>query len=218
MHLVLLGPPGVGKGTQGLRLAQHFRSPHISTGNMLRDAVAKGTPLGQKVRSIMDLGGLVPDDVMIGVVGDRLAESDVRAGFVLDGFPRTVPQAEALDGILSKNGLGVDRAVVIDAPIEVIVSRLSGRRVCTVCARTYHVQNDPPRSPGQCDDGHGELIQREDDREDVTRDRISLYARLTAPLVDFYRKKGLMLKVAGEGPQDEVFDHIVRSLAGAGVV
>ncbi len=213
MTLILLGPPGVGKGTQGVRIAAHYQAPHISTGNMLREAVERGTELGLKVKSIMDRGELVPDDVMIGVVADRMRQADVRRGFVLDGFPRTVPQAAALDGIMREQKLRLDAALVIDASVETIVTRLSGRRVCTTCSRNYHVTFSPPKRDGQCDDDGAKLLQRDDDREEVIRDRLHLYARKTAPLVDFYRKLGLLCQVGGDGTPDEVFARIVAGLA-----
>ena len=218
VRIILLGPPGVGKGTQGIRVSAHYGAQHISTGNMLRDAVERGTELGRQAKSIMDRGELVPDDVMIGVVRDRMAEQDVRAGFILDGFPRTVPQAEAFERILVERHLALDAAVVIDAPVETIVERLGGRRLCPTCNRNYHVTMGPPRVEGHCDEGHGALVQREDDHESVIRDRLNLYALKTAPLVDFYRKKGMLLEVAGGGTPREVFGRLLVGLDGTNVV
>lgn len=216
MRVILLGPPGVGKGTQGVRIAAHYGATHVSTGAMLRDAITEGRELGLKVKPYMDLGKLAPDDVMIGVVEDRMERDDVERGFVLDGFPRTVPQAQALDAILERHDLPVDYALVIDAPVETIVKRISGRRVCSICGRNYHVDFHPPRLLGTCDEGHGPLIQRPDDRESVVRDRLSVYARETCPLVDFFRKRGILLEVAGDGPPDEVFGRVVAGLGSAG--
>ena len=212
MRVILLGPPGVGKGTQGVRIARHFGAPHISTGNMLREAVESGTELGMQAKSIMDRGDLVPDDVMIGVVRDRLAAPDTESGFVLDGFPRTVPQAEALGIMLDEMKMPLDAAIVIDAPVETIVERLGGRRVCPVCKTNYHVTGSPPREAGRCDEGHGALIQREDDREEVIRERLSLYAHKTAPLVNYYRQAGRLIPVAGAGAPEDVFGRLVEAV------
>lgn len=212
VKLVLLGPPGVGKGTQGARVAAHFSAPHISTGAMLREAVDRGTPLGRKAKAIMERGELVPDDVMIGVVAERLAQADARAGFVLDGFPRTVPQAEALDRIARERGHHLDGALLIDAPVETIVARLAGRRTCPRCSRNYHVSMEPPRREGVCDADGAALVQREDDREETIRERLNLYCHKTAPLVAYYRGRHELIEVAGDASPDEVFARIITRL------
>jgi adenylate kinase len=215
MRVVLLGPPGAGKGTQARRLAARWSVPQIATGDMLREAVAHGTRLGLEARRFMDAGELVPDAVIIGLVRERLAQPDGRKGFVLDGFPRTAAQAEALDQLLEAEGTPLDRVVLFEVPDEEPVARLSGRRVCRSCGRNYHVTLSPPRTPGRCDVCGGELYQRTDDEEATVRRRLAVYGRDTRPLVDYYRRRGLLVAISGTGPVDKVHDDLVKATEGA---
>ena len=213
VRVVLLGPPGVGKGTQGRRLAAQHRWSLISTGEILRDAVARKTLLGLEARKRMDSGLLVPDDVMIGLVRDRSAEDDSAAGFVLDGFPRTVPQANALDSMLQARGQRLDAAVGFDAPAEELVRRLSARRECPVCKRTYNLVTAPPQNNQECDDHPGTVLtQREDDKEETVRKRLQVYREQTAPLLDYYRGQGRLRMVPATGPVDDVYHSLSRAL------
>lgn len=206
MHLVLLGPPGVGKGTQGRRLAVECRFALISTGEILREAIAKGTELGREAQRRMDRGLLVPDEVMIGLVHERTAEPDAADGFVLDGFPRTVPQAEALDEILKERGLKLDAVVSLGVPEAELIRRLSGRRECPVCKRAYHMTDAPPRDGRHCDDHPGvDLILRVDDAEETVLTRLAVYREQTAPLIDYYARDGRLIEVPGVGPMDDVY-------------
>jgi len=213
MQLVLLGPPGVGKGTQGRRLAGDRGWALISTGDMLRDAIAKRTPLGVAAKQVMDQGLLVPDDVMIGLVRERTLEPDAREGFVLDGFPRTVPQADALDAILRERQRPLDKVVALTAPDEELVRRLSARWECPVCRRVYNALSAPSRDGRHCDD-HPEtaLHQRVDDTAETVRRRLGVYREQTAPLVDYYRAQGRLLEVNGTGPLDEVHGALVAAV------
>jgi adenylate kinase len=216
MRVVLLGPPGVGKGTQGRRLAQEHGWALISTGEILREAIARGTPLGLAARRLMEQGRLVPDDVMIGLVRDRSAEPDASKGFVLDGFPRTVPQAEALDAVLSERGMKVDAAICLDASEDELVRRLSARRECPVCKRAYNLVSAPPRDGRHCDDHPGvELVQRADDVAETIRKRLEVYRDSTAPLIGWYRDRGRLREVPGLGSMDEVYRAIARALVAA---
>lgn len=213
MRLVLLGPPGVGKGTQGRRLASAHRWALISTGEMLREAVARRTPLGQEARKRMEIGLLVPDEVMIGLVKDRSAEEDARGGFVLDGFPRTVAQADALDSMLQARGQRLDAVVGLEAPREELVRRLSARRECPVCKRAYNLLTAPPRNGRHCDDHpRAELIQREDDAEETVRERLQVYDEQTAPLLDYYRGQGRLREVTADGAVDDVYRSLTEAL------
>ena len=217
MRIVLLGPPGVGKGTQGRRLAVDRGWPLISTGEVLREAASRGTPLGQQVQRIMDDGQLVPDDVMIGVVRDRTAAPDARAGFVLDGFPRTVPQATALEHMLAEHGRAVDVALALVAPEDELVRRLTSRRECPVCKRSYNLVSAPPRKAAHCDDHpQAKLIQRADDEEATILKRLEVYLSQTRPLVDYYRDRGRLIEVPGVGATGDVYDRLKQAL-GAGV-
>lgn len=204
MRLVLLGRPGSGKGTQAARLASDHGIPQLSTGDMLREAVRAGTGLGKKADPIMKSGGLVPDELVIGIIRERLTKSDAAAGFILDGFPRTVPQAEALEKNLELSGTPLHAAVLIDVPVETIVERIAGRRSCPGCNAVFHVSAKPSSVEGVCDACGGSLILREDDRPDATRTRILVYDEKTAPLVDWYRSRGILLAVDGTRPIEEV--------------
>lgn len=213
MRLVLLGPPGVGKGTQGRRLAAQHNWALISTGEMLRDAVARQTRLGLEARTRMDTGLLVPDEVMIGLVRDRSAEGDAAEGFVLDGFPRTVPQADALDSMLQARGQRLDAAVGLDAPQEELVRRLSARRECPVCKRAYNLITAPPKNDQECDDHPGTVLtQREDDKEETVRRRLKVYEDQTAPLLEYYRGQGRLRMVPATGPVDDVYHSLSQAL------
>jgi adenylate kinase len=214
MHVVLLGPPGVGKGTQGRRLAQKHDWAFISTGDILRDAIARQTPLGVEARKLMDQGLLVPDAVMIGLVRERTLESDARKGFVLDGFPRTVPQADALDAILAERQRPLDVVVSLTAPNDELVRRLSGRWECPVCRRVYNAHSAPSKDGVHCDD-HPEtaLRQRADDTEATVRRRLEVYWEQTAPLGDYYRAQGKLQEVDGTGPVEEVYGELLTAVA-----
>ena len=214
MRVVLLGPPGAGKGTQARRLAARWSVPQVATGDMLREAVARGTTLGLEARRYMDAGELVPDSVIIGLVRERLGQPDGRKGFVLDGFPRTAAQAEALDQLLEAEGTPLDRVVLFQVPDEEPVARLSGRRVCRACGRNYHLTLSPPRTPGVCDHCGGELYQRTDDEEATVRRRLAVYARDTRPLVEYYRRRGLLATIAGTGSVDAVQDDLIKATEG----
>ena len=214
MRVVLLGPPGAGKGTQARRLAERWSVPQVSTGDMLREAVAKGTPLGLEARRYMDAGELVPDAVIIGLVRERLAQPDGRKGFVLDGFPRTPAQAEALDRLLEGEGAPLERVVLFELDDEDLVARLGGRLVCRSCGRNYHLRLSPPRVPGRCDACGGELYQRADDDEATIRRRLAVYLRDTRPLVDYYRRRGLLATISGGGTVDAVHAELVRATEG----
>ena len=211
MRVIFLGPPGAGKGTQARQAAARWGVPQIATGDMLREAVAAGTELGRQAKSHMDSGGLVPDDVIIGLVGETLARPEARKGFVLDGFPRTLPQAEALDRLLEERGLALDRVVLVDTPEAELLRRITGRRVCGQCGRNYHLASSPPARPGVCDACGGPLHQRSDDEEATVRRRLAVYARDTRPLVEYYRRRRLLEEVAGDGPVDQVFEAVLRA-------
>jgi len=212
MRVILLGPPGAGKGTQAVRLAEHFSVPHISTGDMFRSAIGNQTPMGLEARVYMDRGDLVPNDVVLGMVEERFDAPDVTRGWILDGFPRTEVQAEALDSMLERRQERVDRALQIDLDDREIVERIAGRRVCKSCGTTFHVQHKPPRAEGVCDKCGGELHQRSDDKEETVKGRLRNYHEQTAPLIEYYRKKGLLVAVSGEGTMDEVFSRLVEAL------
>jgi adenylate kinase len=211
MRLVLVGPPGAGKGTQARDLATEWRVPQIATGEMLREAVAAGTPLGREAKRIMDSGALVSDDVMIGLIGERLRQPDAANGFILDGFPRTIAQAEALDRLLKDLGQKLDGVLSFDVSQPELIRRLTGRRLCRQCQTAFHETSAPPARPGICDRCGGELYQREDDSEATVRHRLGVYARQTAPLLDYYRGRGLLTTINGEGSVDTIRDAIRRA-------
>ena len=213
MRLVLLGVPGAGKGTQGRRLAEKFGIPQIATGEILREAVKNQTPLGRSAKERMDAGLLVPDEVVIGIVAERLKADDCRTGFILDGFPRTVAQAEALDAMLAQAGTPLERALNITAPMDVVVDRLSTRLECPVCHRTYNPAGAAPKVAGMCDFDPGvALVTRKDDDLDKIRKRIEVFQAETAPLEGYYRRDGRLKEVAGLGATDEVFARVLDAL------
>jgi len=216
LDIVLLGAPGSGKGTQAERIAPAFDVPHISTGDILRAAVKRGTPMGLAAKRFMDAGDLVPDDVVIGIIRDRLTEPDTSAGFMLDGFPRTLEQAGALDAMLAEAGRRLSLVLQIDVPEEELVQRLAGRRACRLCGRGYNVVFDPPRVEGVCDVCGGDLFQRDDDNEETVRNRLAVYRRQTEPLIGYYRDKGVLATVYGGGrTPDQVYTDVEQLLAGA---
>lgn len=204
MKLILLGPPGAGKGTQAKMLTERFGIPQISTGDILRAAVKEGTPMGLKAKSCMDAGELVPDDVVVGIVNERLQKADCENGFILDGFPRTVPQADALAGSLEQLNKPLDAVISLAVDIEALVERLTGRRTCRNCGRGYHVAFDPPKTDGVCDVCGGELFQRDDDQEQTIRKRLDVYRDQTEPLVAYYREAGLLRELDGMQEIDAV--------------
>lgn len=214
MRIVLLGGPGSGKGTQAKKLTERYGIPQISTGDMFRAAVREGTPMGQKAKTYMDKGELVPDDVVVGVVEERLSKPDLDKGYMLDGFPRTLPQAEALDKITEAQGKPLDHAILVEVPDEELMKRLTGRRTCTNpdCGKMYHVMFNPPKKEGVCDACGSELYQRDDDSEATIRERLNVYHEQTAPLIDYYEKKGILRRVEGVGDIDDIFGQIVKIL------
>ena len=211
MRIIFIGPPGSGKGTQAKRLASRFDIPHISTGDMLREAVAGGTPLGQQAAPIMAAGGLVPDDLMIGIINERLGRADARKGFILDGFPRTLVQAEKLDGIVG-NGDDPLRVLQLLVPDDAIVHRITMRRTCVQCGAIYHLENNPPASDSVCDRCGAEVLARPDDTEEAVRKRLESFHRQTMPVATYYKAKQILREVDGVGPLDMVFERIETSL------
>lgn len=212
MKLILLGPPGAGKGTQAKQLTELFGIPQIATGDILRAALQAGTPLGVKAKGYMDAGALVPDDVVIGIVRERLQQSDCQPGFILDGFPRTVAQADALQDTLVELDRRLDRVVSLKVDADELVERLIGRRTCRSCGRGYHVRFDPPRAADRCDACGGELFQREDDREETIRKRLAVYDQQTAPLIDYYRSAALLTELDGMLPIPVVQEQMLTAL------
>ena len=215
VRIAFLGPPGAGKGTQARDLAQEWGVLHLATGDMLREAVAAGSPLGREAKDYMDRGALVPDDVIIRMMGERLGRADARRGFILDGFPRTIAQAEALGTLLKDLGLTLDTVVYFDVSEPELLRRLTGRRVCRKCGHTYHLVSNPPKRPGVCDACGGELYQREDDSEATVRNRLDVYRRQTSPLLDYYRQRQMLTTVSGEGPVATIRDAIRTAATGA---
>jgi len=214
MRLVLLGAPGAGKGTQAKMLIEKYRIPQISTGDILRKAVADGTPLGKEAKVIMDKGELVPDKIVLGLVDERVKQDDCKKGFILDGFPRNTVQAEALDKLLNDIKMPLDSALSVDVPKEDLMKRLTGRRTCKSCQQMYNIYFTPPKKEGVCDKCGGELFQRGDDKEETIKKRLDVYDAQTAPLIDYYQKKGILKSVTGTGSIDEIFKKVCNILEG----
>jgi adenylate kinase len=212
IRLVLLGPPGAGKGTQAKFLHDRFEACQVSTGDILRKAVAEGSPLGKQAAEYINRGALVPDEVIVDLVGERLQEKDCEKGFILDGFPRTIPQAQSLDAILERLGIRLNGVLSVQVPDELIVERLSGRRTCRNCGALYHRQFSPSGAENICDRCGGELYQREDDREDTIKARLAVYERQTAPLIDYYQKRALLRQVDGVGSVAEIRQRVARAV------
>ncbi|HET7120579.1 MAG TPA: adenylate kinase [Solirubrobacterales bacterium] len=213
LNLVLLGPPGSGKGTQGERLNEDLRLPYYATGDILRAAVRDETELGRTAQEYMDRGDLVPDEVIVGVIAERIDSSEALDGFILDGFPRTTPQAEALDAKLSELGRAVTGVLLIDVSDDEVVRRLGGRRTCEAQGHVFHVEFEPPRQEGVCDIDGSELIVREDDKPEVIRKRLATYHEKTEPLVSYYDHRSVLRRISGEAPPDQVEEEIRRTLA-----
>ncbi|NBG88994.1 adenylate kinase [Isachenkonia alkalipeptolytica] len=214
MRLILLGPPGAGKGTQAVSISEKYKIPHISTGDIFRYNIKNQTELGEKAKAYMDQGLLVPDEVVVEIVEDRLKDQDCKQGFLLDGFPRTVNQAEALEAVLKGMSTGLDKVINIEVDKEILVRRAVGRRICKNCGATYHIEFNPPGKPGICDKCSGELYQRDDDNEKTVGKRIEVYLDETQPLIDFYQEKGKLVTINGNNDIAVVFDKIIESLEG----
>ena len=212
MNLILVGPPGSGKGTQAKMLIEKYNIPQISTGDILREAVKEGSPMGKQAKSFMDKGSLVPDEVVIGIIEERVRKPDCKDGFILDGFPRTVAQAEALSGILSKMELNIDHLINIQVNDEELLKRLTGRRTCKECGSGYHIMFDPPKESDKCDKCGGELYQRDDDKEETIKSRLKVYHDQTAPVIGYYEKMGISRDVDGVGKIDEIFSRITGAI------
>lgn len=212
MKIVILGPPGAGKGTQAEFIIDKYNIPHISTGDIFRENIKNGTELGVKAKSYMDKGLLVPDELVIDIVKDRIIRDDCKDGFLLDGFPRTVAQAVSLDAELDKQGTKLDKVVNINVDSSILVDRAVGRRICKTCGATYHVKYNPPKVDGICDKDQTELIQRDDDKEETVKTRINVYFEQTAPLIDYYRAQGLLLDIDGAQDIKKVFEDVVEGL------
>jgi len=215
-NLILLGAPGAGKGTQATRIVDAYGVPHISTGDILRGAVANGTEMGLEAKKYMDAGELVPDSVVIGIVKDRVQEPDTTKGFLMDGFPRTIPQAEALDGALEGLDRAITKVIVLLVDEELILKRMAGRRVCRKCQAPYNVFFNTPKVEGVCDRCGGELYQRDDDNEETVLNRLDVYRKQTEPLIDYYEKAGVVVRVDGNQEADETYADIVAALGPAG--
>jgi adenylate kinase len=213
INLILFGPPGAGKGTQAERLRGDFQVPYIATGDMLRENVREGTELGKQAQEYMNAGSLVPDDVIVAMVAERLQEEDARDGFILDGFPRTIDQARALDDQLGELARRITAVLLLDVPDEEVERRLAGRRVCVKAGHNYHVEFDPPKREGVCDQDGSRLIQRDDDKPEVIRNRLAVYHEQTEPLVDYYDEQGLLRRIDGTRDPAEVHDHIRAVIA-----
>lgn len=212
MRLILLGPPGVGKGTQAKLLSQHYDIPQISTGDLLREAVSEGTELGKQAKKYMDQGELVPDDVILGMVEETLQSDKCKDGFILDGFPRTVPQAEGLTAIMKKVDIQLDGVVSLEVDDQVVIDRLSARRTCVDCGAIYNVKTNPPEKEGVCDKCGGDLILRDDDQPETIKNRLDVYKKQTEPLVDYYDNKGLLVSIDGSKSIDEIQNEIKKKL------
>lgn len=214
MKIIMLGAPGAGKGTQAKQIAGKYSIPHISTGDIFRANIKNGTDLGKKAKEYMDQGLLVPDELTCDLVMDRIQQDDCKNGFVLDGFPRTIPQAEALDAALTKIGQSMDYAIDVDVPDENIVNRMSGRRACLDCGATYHIVSLPPKTEGKCDSCGSDLVLRDDDKPETVQKRLTVYHEQTQPLIDYYQKQGILKSVDGTQPMDAVF-HAITDILGA---
>ena len=214
MNLILLGPPGSGKGTQAQKIVEQYHIPQISTGDILRGAVKEQTPLGVEAQGYMDKGKLVPDEVVVGIVRERLMASDCNDGFILDGFPRTLPQAEALDVTLGEMKRDIDHVISIEVDNEELLRRLTGRRTCRTCGAMFHLMFNPPKKNNICDQCGGELYQRDDDQEATIRARLQVYEEQTAPLIAYYKEKGLLRPIEGVGAIEEIFQRIVKAVEG----
>ncbi|MCI9445942.1 MAG: adenylate kinase [Lachnospiraceae bacterium] len=212
MKIIMLGAPGAGKGTQAKQIADKYSIPHISTGDIFRANLKAGTELGKKAKEYMDQGLLVPDELTCDLVMDRIAQEDCKNGFVLDGFPRTIPQAEALDAALTKIGQNMDYAIDVDVPDENIVNRMSGRRACLNCGATYHIVSIPTKTEGICDRCGSPVVLRDDDQPETVKKRLDVYHAQTQPLIDYYQKQGILKSVDGTQPMEEVFGAIVEIL------
>jgi len=212
MRLILLGAPGAGKGTQAVSLSKELQIPHISTGDIFRANIREGTELGLKAKSYIDAGNLVPDELTVNIVKDRIRKDDCKNGFLLDGFPRTIPQAESLEAALESLNTKIDAVINLEVPDDVIVRRMAGRRVCKSCSRSYHVVTIPPKQEGVCDACGGQLIIRDDDREETVLERLKTYYEKTAPLIDFYQKRGLLLNFDGTKEIQETTREILETI------
>ena len=212
MKIIMLGAPGAGKGTQAKMIADKYQIPHTSTGDIFRSNIKEGTELGKEAKTYMDKGLLVPDELTVKILLDRVAKDDCKNGYVLDGFPRTIPQAEVLDEALAKLNDKIDYAIDVDVPDENIIRRMSGRRACLACGATYHIEHIPPKTEGICDRCGKELVQRDDDKEETVKNRLNVYHEQTQPLIDFYTKKGILKTVDGTVDMKDVFAAIVKIL------
>ncbi|MBO6129545.1 MAG: adenylate kinase [Pseudobutyrivibrio sp.] len=212
MKIIMLGAPGAGKGTQAKQIAAKYSIPHISTGDIFRANIKNGTELGKKAKEYMDQGLLVPDELTCDLVMDRIAQDDAKNGFVLDGFPRTIPQAEALDAALTKIGQSMDYAIDVDVPDENIINRMSGRRACLNCGMTYHIVSIPPKKEGVCDSCGSQLVLRDDDKPETVKKRLDVYHDQTQPLIEYYSNKGILKSVDGTQPMEKVFEDITSIL------
>ncbi|WP_031513864.1 adenylate kinase [Desulfofalx alkaliphila] len=212
MNLLIMGPPGAGKGTQAERMVKEMQITHISTGDMFRAAIANGTEMGMKAKEYMDKGALVPDEVVIGMVKDRLQEDDCKEGFLLDGFPRTVEQAVALDETLKDLNINLDAVINIEVPLDKLMARLTGRRVCKSCGASYHVIFNPPAEEGKCNSCGGELYQRDDDNEQSVGTRLNAYMEKTQPLIDYYKEKGILKPINGDQEIDKVLEEVLAAV------
>lgn len=212
MKIIMLGAPGAGKGTQADLIAEKYQIPHISTGDIFRANIKNGTELGKKAKTYMDQGMLVPDELTVDLLMDRIAQPDCAGGYILDGFPRTIPQAECLDAALEAKGDCIDFAVNVEVPDENIIRRMSGRRACLTCGATYHVEYKAPKQEGICDKCGSALVLRDDDKQETVKKRLSVYHSQTQPLIDYYEKKGVLKEVDGTQPMEAVFEDIVKNL------